>query len=965
MPANTAAPLEKEAGEGTDGKHEENAPAKSLKTLTAPPPATSSSARNYLSATAGGSVNWAESTSGDAKIGTVSAGSTIEFGTSYYVISTSAVDLTAVPANGYSFKGWYTNWNSTSPNLISSSSSYTWTLPTDAGTTLTAAFEATPADPTVHMGLGVTTGGRVTGSWSSSGEVATIGGTGNYSFQNAGTISLTATADTGYTFKGWYHGVYGSSGFVESNDGTLLSSENTYTFSAAAGSSSALHAVFESSAATLTPISSVTVNVTPPAAGTTVGNAQSAVSVPAGANYSVLGLGYFTEDPTVNPSAPPLPNPATFPSGATVYIAITLQAGAGYMFNQASPYTAVTVNGATLIGGGYLEVTNFWDESTGASSWGNLVVFFTIPAVTHTVSFDMGGHYGAVASQTVEDGAKAARPADPARDANASDYASTGLHFHGWYNKPISQITSYTEFCYTPGNGGCIFDFNTPITQDTSVYAAYWGVLTVTAYDLTNAREQAGGSFDLGSYNSASTSNYAGVQTTAFYGLPEFLTARPAGGYTFAGWSTGKTKADIVSTDAAYTYTFQGNTTLYALFEAVPTCTYGLSVTAGGTASVQWGSGEPQDVVTTMNYSVSEGDTVTLTAAPGEGYRFKGWYEGTWNTTSGTEGYGFVTGNNGTLVSGDTTYSFTAGSFNSGAGLQAVFEAIPTYTVTVSDDGSGTGSASPASGPEGTEITLSAAPNEGFRFKEWQVVSGGVTVAAGKFTLGSENVEIKAVFELIPTYTVTFNTNGADTVPDQTVLEGGKAAAPDALIRENYVFDGWYRDAGLTTAFDFNTAITADTALYAKWSAASYVLTAVSGATTDASHTWTQGSGRDVVLTVKLNDGVDHSFAHFTGVQLDGKTLTGGTDYTAREGSTVVTLKAAMLQSRSLGAHTVTIHFDNGNVQTRLTVRAASKTPRTGDESSAGLWLAAAALSALGLGALTIPNRKRRASGRQ
>ena len=196
------------------------------------------------------------------------------------------------------------------------------------------------------------------------------------------------------------------------------------------------------------------------------------------------------------------------------------------------------------------------------------------------------------------------------------------------------------------------------------------------------------------------------MQTTAFYGLPEFLTARPAGGYTFAGWSTGKTKADIVSTDAAYTYTFQGNTTLYALFEAVPTCTYGLSVTAGGTASVQWGSGEPQDVVTTMNYSVSEGDTVTLTASPAEGYRFKGWYEGTWNTTSGTEGYGFVTGNNGTLVSGETTYSFTSASSNNGAGLQAVFEAS-TYAVTVSDDGSGTSSGQPLR-PGGDRITLSA-----------------------------------------------------------------------------------------------------------------------------------------------------------------------------------------------------------------------------------------------------------------
>ena len=73
-----------------------------------------------------------------------------------------------------------------------------------------------------------------------------------------------------------------------------------------------------------------------------------------------------------------------------------------------------------------------------------------------------------------------------------------------------------------------------------------------------------------------------------------------------------------------------------------------------------------------------------------------------------------------------------------------------TYTIIVTDDGNGTAFASPASGTEGTEVTLASAPNEGYNFKDWQVISGGVTIENDKFTIGTANVEIKAIFEAEP-----------------------------------------------------------------------------------------------------------------------------------------------------------------------------------------------------------------------
>ncbi|MBQ7656576.1 MAG: hypothetical protein IJS41_08725 [Clostridia bacterium] len=47
----------------------------------------------------------------------------------------------------------------------------------------------------------------------------------------------------------------------------------------------------------------------------------------------------------------------------------------------------------------------------------------------------------------------------------------------------------------------------------------------------------------------------------------------------------------------------------------------------------------------------------------------------------------------------------------------------------------------------GTEVTLTNTPAEGYQFKEWQVISDGVTIKDNKFTIGTANVEVKAIFE--------------------------------------------------------------------------------------------------------------------------------------------------------------------------------------------------------------------------
>ena len=94
--------------------------------------------------------------------------------------------------------------------------------------------------------------------------------------------------------------------------------------------------------------------------------------------------------------------------------------------------------------------------------------------------------------------------------------------------------------------------------------------------------------------------------------------------------------------------------------------------------------------------------------------------------------------------------------------------------------------------------------------------------------LGFAFASCKADDDDEPTYyTVSFNSNGGTDVTSQKVESGKKATKPadptkQETATEAFAFDNWYTstDGGTTlsdTAFDFDTAITKDISLYAKW----------------------------------------------------------------------------------------------------------------------------------------------------
>ncbi len=77
----------------------------------------------------------------------------------------------------------------------------------------------------------------------------------------------------------------------------------------------------------------------------------------------------------------------------------------------------------------------------------------------------------------------------------------------------------------------------------------------------------------------------------------------------------------------------------------------------------------------------------------------------------------------------------------------------------------------------------------------------------------------------VPTsFVVSFNANGGTEVPQQNVVWRGKAILP-ITSKMGYVFGGWYTNPDCTSSYSFNTIVTSNLTLYAKWIPIIYTLT--------------------------------------------------------------------------------------------------------------------------------------------
>ena len=142
-----------------------------------------------------------------------------------------------------------------------------------------------------------------------------------------------------------------------------------------------------------------------------------------------------------------------------------------------------------------------------------------------------------------------------------------------------------------------------------------------------------------------------------------------------------------------------------------------------------------------------------------------------------------------------------------------------------------------------------------------------------------------------------------------------------------------------------------------------------------ANGTWTQN--RDGTLTFRANG----DFSKFTGVKIDG-TLIDPKNYTAKSGSTIITLKADYLKTLSVGAHNLTVVYTDGECSTNFEVKQAASeqtkptegdksdtttptggkdttSPQTGDNSNMLLWVALLFVSGAGVLGTTVYSKKK------
>ncbi len=331
-----------------------------------------------------------------------------------------------------------------------------------------------------------------------------------------------------------------------------------------------------------------------------------------------------------------------------------------------------------------------------------------------------------------------------------------------------------------------------------------------TQYTITaNANPTSGGTVSGGgTYNQGATCT---------------LTATPASGYEFLYWKKGNTQ---VSTNATYSFTVTENATYTAYFQQAAPTQYTITVNANNNA---WGtvSGGGQ---------YNAGATCTLHATPASGYQFDSWKK------------------NGSVVSTNPNYSFTV---TENATYTAYFSAEPVtyYTITVNASPSNGGTVTGGGTyPAGSSVTLTATPNNGYAFSQWQ---DGSTANPRTITVNG-NATYTASFTQLQ-YTITTNVSpaGAGTVTGGGAYHYGEQVTLTATANSGYEFQGWSDGVTNNPRTITVTGNATYTAIFSEVGATYYnVTTSVSPAgagTVTGGGTYEAGSV--IVLTATANPG--------------------------------------------------------------------------------------------------------------
>ena len=136
-------------------------------------------------------------------------------------------------------------------------------------------------------------------------------------------------------------------------------------------------------------------------------------------------------------------------------------------------------------------------------------------------------------------------------------------------------------------------------------------------------------------------------------------------------------------------------------------------------------------------------------------------------------------------------------------------------------------------------------------------------------------------------------------------------------------------------------------------------------------YSWNNTSSSGLNLTVKRSEYDAITFRAFTGVLIDGKTVS-SSNYATAKGSLKLTLNKDYLKNLAVGAHTIKIQFKDGTAETKFSVRgttsnngssssskSSSSSPKTGDDTNAGLWIGILIVAILGIAGILIYRKRK------
>ena len=515
---------------------------------------------------------------------------------------------------------------------------------------------------------------------------------------------------------------------------------------------------------------------------------------------------------------------------------------------------------------------------------------------------------------------------DSVSQGTIASYIFSAVSANHTISATFAALTYYTLSTSNAGAGSGSVSANPPGTSflagtqvtltatpnANSVFSSWSGACsgtTTTCQVTMNSNVSVTATFNLKTYTINASAGTGGSispagGTIVQSGANQTFTIAPNSGYNISD-----VLVDGVSQGTIASYTFSAvsaNHTISATFAATPS--YALSVTKNGT-----GSGSVSSNPTGPSFSA--GTQVTLTATPNANSTFGGWsgacsgtaatcqvtmnsnlsVTATFNlktyTITASAGTGgaispaggvsvqsganqlfTITPNSGYLVSSvlvdgvsqgaTASYAFSAVSANHS--ISATFAAIPSYTLSVTKNGTGSGSVSSnPTGPSfsaGTPVTLTALPDVNSVFSGWSGACSGTSTTC-QVTMNS-NVSVTATFNL-KTYTIiaSAGTGGSISPAGGINVQSGANQTFTIAPNNGYVIADVNVDGvsqGAITSYTFSTVGASHTVSATFTTITNYTLTVTNAGTGSGSVSSnptgpSYSAGTQVTLTATSN----------------------------------------------------------------------------------------------------------------